>query len=162
MEALPYGATRAADLVPQVLCMRRFAGGPTSVLTFSASSVRNRPIGGVRCQDQTPPPTIIGVDKLEARIQEVLAAVANTTGHQRKSSVADNFNGFVRARKDGVRGWKTATDVDLFEWLFWLDSQGNGTKLVHATTCPGVGTDGRTHPLLAERQMLRSGTQQPL
>ena len=34
-----------------------------------------------------------------------------------------------------------ATDIDVFEWLCWLDSHGNGTKMMHAVTCPGVGLD---------------------
>ena len=34
--------------------------------------------------------------------------------------------------------------MDAFEWLCWLDSHGNGTKLVHAVTGPGVGLDSST------------------
>ena len=47
----------------------------------------------------------------------------------------------MRARTSNVRGWQTATDVDVLEWLCWLDSHGNGTKRVHIARCPGVGSD---------------------
>lgn len=105
----------------------------------------------------TGAPTVIVDSKLNDRINEVLAAVGGTAGQQRKSSVADNFNGFVRVRSGNARGWKTATDVDVFEWLCWLDSHGNGTKLVHAPVCPGVGTDSSTHCKLGGKCAKRYG-----
>ena len=71
---------------------------------------------------------------------EVRAELAGTAVHQRKSQVADNFDEFLRARTNNVRGWKTATDVGVFEWFCWLHSHGNGTKLVHIASCPGVGS----------------------
>ena len=38
--------------------------------------------------------------------------------------------------------------VDVFEWSYWLDSHGNGTKLVLIASCPGVGSDSdaQCHP----------------
>ena len=32
-------------------------------------------------------------------------------------------------------------DRDVLVWSCWLDSHGNGTKLVHSASCPGVGLD---------------------
>ena len=79
--------------------------------------------------------------KLQERVAEVLEALVGKASQQRKCRVADNFDAFLRGRTSNERGWITATDVDVFEWLCWLDSHGNGTKLVHAVTCPGVGLD---------------------
>ena len=39
------------------------------------------------------------------------------------------------------RGGKTATVVDVFGWFYWLDSHGNGAKLMHIASRPG----GRSH-----------------
>ena len=89
----------------------------------------------------TGAPAVIIDNKLNKRIREVREALAGTAGQQRKSRVADNFDGFVRARTNNERGWQTAADVDVLEWLCWLDSHGNGTKLVHIASCPGVGSD---------------------
>ncbi|CAM9728164.1 unnamed protein product [Pylaiella littoralis] len=138
MAALPYGATRAADWIPRVLC-NACQGINLGTYVFcqfcKIPAYRGEPV-----PRSAGPPTVIFEDKLNERIHEVLSAVQGTAGQQRKSSVADSFDGFVRARSAGARGWKTATDVDVFEWLCWLDSHGKGTKLVHAPTCPGVGT----------------------
>ena len=58
-----------------------------------------------------PRTTAVMIDsKLNERIREVRAALAGTPGQQRKSRVADNFDGFVRARTSNVRG----SDVDVF------------------------------------------------
>lgn len=146
LEALPYGPTRAVDLIPQVLCG---ACGGTNLgpyVFYKESAYRGGPV-----PRSDAPPTVVDVGKFETRIQDVLAAVANTTGQQRKSSVADNFDGFVRARTQCGRGWKTATDVEVFECLCWLDSQGRGTKLVHAPT--SRGGDRRQRPLCAKWEM---------
>ena len=67
----------------------------------------------------------------------MLEALAGKADPQRKCRVADNFDAFIRARTSNERGWVNATDVDVFEWLCWLDSHGNGTELVHAVTCRG-------------------------
>ena len=79
--------------------------------------------------------------KLQERVAEVLEALVGKAGQQRKCRVADNFDTFLRARTSNGRDWVTTTDVDIFEWSCWLDSHGNGTKLVHAVTCLGVGLD---------------------
>ena len=47
----------------------------------------------------------------------------------------------MRARTKNGRGWKSTTDVHVFEWFCWLDSHGNGTKLVHIGSRLGVGSD---------------------
>ena len=80
-------------------------------------------------------------EKLERRIRKVLAALAGKAAQQRKCRVADEFDAFLRTRTNNGRGWQTATDVDVFVWLYWLDSHGNGTKWVHDETCLGLGLD---------------------
>ena len=42
----------------------------------------------------------------------------------------------------GSRGWTTATPDDLFYFLYYLDTQEKGTKMVHEASCPGVGRVG--------------------
>ena len=71
----------------------------------------------------------------------MLEALVGKASQRRKCRVADNLDAFLRARTSNERGWMAAADVDVFERLYWLDSHGNGTKLVHAVTCPGVGLD---------------------
>ena len=60
-------------------------------------------------------------------------------GQRRKTAVADGFDKFVRSRSNGASGWEDAPLVMVVEWLCFLDSQGNGTTIVHATSCPQVG-----------------------
>ena len=45
-------------------------------------------------------------------------------------------------RKCGAPLPQHATEdrVNVFEWFCWLDSHGNGTKLVHVASCPGAGS----------------------
>lgn len=71
----------------------------------------------------------------------MLAALARKAGQQRKCRVADEFYVFLRTRTSNERGWQTTTDADVFEWLYWFDSHGHGTKLVNVVMCPGVGLD---------------------
>ena len=61
----------------------------------------------------TEAPAVIIDSKLNERIREGRAALAGTADQQRKSRVADNFDGFVRVRTSNIRGWETATDVDV-------------------------------------------------
>ena len=63
-------------------------------------------------------------------------------GQPRKSRVADEFDAFVLVISAGSRGWTTATPDNLFYFLCYLDTQGNGTKMVHEASCPGVGRVG--------------------
>ena len=53
--------------------------------------------------------------------------------------MADQFDTFVRELPHDIRGWESATDVDVFDWLCWLDSHGKGTKVVHSPNCLAVG-----------------------
>ena len=55
-------------------------------------------------------------------------------GQVRKRRVADEFDAFVLVISAGSRGWTTATPDDVFDFLCYFDTQGKGTKLVHATT----------------------------
>ena len=83
----------------------------------------------------------------------VLAAMEGRPGQVRKKyiytgrikkiyRVADKFDAFVLVILAGSRGWTTATPDDVFAFLCYLDTQGKGTKLVHATSCPGLGPEG--------------------
>ena len=47
----------------------------------------------------------------------------------------------MRARSDQTRGWASATNVDVLDWLCCLDTQGGGTKAVHAADCAAVGSN---------------------
>ena len=40
------------------------------------------------------------------------------------------------------RGWKTTTPDEGFDSLYFLDTQGKGTNMVHETSFPGVGCAG--------------------
>lgn len=84
---------------------------------------------------------VIVPDKLQARIDEVRGALSAKAGQRQKCRAADSFDEFLLARTAGARGWESATDVDVFEWLCWLDSHGRGTKWVHVTSCAGIGSD---------------------
>ena len=55
------------------------------------------------------------------------------------SSSWERVRDVLRSFTGGERGWESATLDDVFYWLRYLDIHGNGTKLVHARTCPGVG-----------------------
>ena len=58
--------------------------------------------------------------------------------------VADEFDAFVRVILAGSRGWTIAAPDDVFAFFlcYYYETQGKGTKLVHATSCPGVGREG--------------------
>ena len=84
---------------------------------------------------------VIDADRLAARKEAVQVASANTAGQRRKSAVADKFDAFLRAHTAGSRGWESATDADVHDWLCWLDSHGNGTKVVHAVDCVAIGSN---------------------
>ena len=71
----------------------------------------------------------------------VLAGVGREGRATAECRVADKSDAFFRARTSDERGWMTATEVGVFEWLCWLDSHGNGTKLVLVVTRTGVGLD---------------------
>ena len=42
----------------------------------------------------------------------------------------------MRSRFHGAFGWEDATPTMIVEWLRFVDSQGNGTTIVYATSCP--------------------------
>ena len=106
----------------------------------------------------TGAPVQIVDSKLQERVAEVLKALVGTASQQQKCQVADNFDAILRARTSNERGWMNATDVDVFVWLCWLDSHGNGTKLVHAVSCPGLGLDSSVQCRLGDKR--KKGTQQ--
>eukprot|EP00752_Nemacystus_decipiens_P007886 g7046.t1 len=65
-------------------------------------------------------------------------------GQRRKAKVAKDFDAFIHAHSVGRRGWDAATPDDIFDWLCFLDTHGQGTTVVHRLDCPGVGTSGAT------------------
>lgn len=91
-------------------------------------------------RDPQARPIAIDVKKLGQLKAAVLLASNKKRGQQRKCAVAGVFDAFILSRSGGRWGWATATDVGVFDWLCWLDSQGNGTKSVHAPTCTGIGS----------------------
>ena len=101
-----------ADWIPRVLC-RTCQGVHFGTYMF-CQICRVPAYRGPPVPRTTEAPVVIVDSKLNERIREVRVALECTTG-QRKSRVADNFDGFVRARTRNVRGWQTATDVDVFE-----------------------------------------------
>ena len=82
-----------------------------------------------RYPEQLKRPLKMVDSKLQERVAEVLEVLVGKSSQQRKYRVADSFDAFLRARTSHERGWMTAADVDVFEWLCWLDSYGNGTKI---------------------------------
>lgn len=85
-------------------------------------------------------PVEIDVAKMHARSRQVLTAMQGRPGQQRKGRVADEFDSFLLAYSEGRRGWEEASPEDVFAYLAFLDSQGKGTKWVHANSCPGIGS----------------------
>ena len=65
---------------------------------------------------------------------------ADKGGQKRKCVVVAQFDAFMRARSQNARGWGGASDVDVQDYLCWLDSKGSGTTVVHARDCPEVGS----------------------
>ena len=88
------------------------------------------------------PPVAVDVEKIQARRHQVLAAMEGRPGQLRKSRVADEFDAFILVISAGCRGWTTVTPDDLFDFLCYLDTKGNHTKMVHEASCPGVGRVG--------------------
>ena len=70
-----------------------------------------------------------------------MSAAAQNKGQKLKLAVAEKFDAFVRARSNNARGWASATNVDVVDWLCSLDSQGGGTKAVHDAGCVAVSSD---------------------
>ena len=76
---------------------------------------------------------------LRIRYDQFFSFQNEKVGQRRKSAVADGFDKFVRSRSNGASGWEDASPDRVVEWLCFLDSQGKGTTIVHATSCPQVG-----------------------
>ena len=72
----------------------------------------------------------------------MLAAMEGRFGELQKLKVADEFHAFVLAYSAGSSIWTTATADDLFDFRYFRDTQGKGTKMVHEASCPGVGRAG--------------------
>ena len=101
------------------------------------------------CRCEAPrgcPPVENGANRLQVnetqlrtRYDQFRAFQRDKVGQRRKSAVADGFDRFMRSRSDRASGWEDASPEIVVEWLCFLDSQGNGTTIVHATSCPQVG-----------------------
>ena len=85
---------------------------------------------------------VVDLQKLLARRQNVLAAMEGRPGQVRKGGVANEFDASGLVNSSGSRGRTTATPDDVFDFLPYLDTQVKGTKMLHATSCPGVGRAG--------------------
>ena len=77
--------------------------------------------------------------QLRTRYDQFRAFQRHKVRQRRKCAVADGFDKFIRSRSDRASGWEDASPEMGVEWLCFLDSQGNGTTIVHATSCPQVG-----------------------
>ena len=78
---------------------------------------------------------VVNETPLRTRYDQFCSFQNENVGQRRKSAVADGFDMFVRSRSKGVSGWEDASPVMVVEWLCFLDSQGKGTTIVHATSC---------------------------
>lgn len=56
-------------------------------------------------------------ERLTIDVLHTVAALAVTAGRIRKSRVADNFDEFVWPRTKTVRGWQTAINAGVVEWI---------------------------------------------
>lgn len=138
MERVPPGATRVPDRIPQVLGS---ACGAQNDATFNfCQHCVTPPYRGLLEPRVPGAALVIDIDRLEAHIEVVRAACVNKAGQRLKSVVADEFVACLRAHTAGDRGWESATDADVDDWLCWLDSHGNGTKIVHAVDCVAIGS----------------------
>ncbi|CAM9535322.1 unnamed protein product [Laminaria digitata] len=93
--------------------------------------------------DPVAGPVSIDRDVIAARAVEVLDALSDSVGRRRERAVTGGFDSFLRQYSDNRRGWKDASDLDVFAWLCWLDTQGQGTVILHAPPCPGVDSTDR-------------------
>ena len=91
------------------------------------------------------PGRLIAIDhvKLQARLEQADTAMQGRAGQVRKDVVATQFDLFLRSYSAGAREWLQGLPNDVANWICFLESQGRGTKLVHAIKCPGVGLPGR-------------------
>lgn len=128
-----------SDRIPQVLCTAcKARNDATFNFCQHCGTAPSRAPPEPRAREAA------GITIDEALLAERMAAVATsimgTAGQKRKRVVADKFDEFMMTRSNGIRGWESATDVDVLEWLCWLDSQGDGTKTVHAADCSAIGS----------------------
>ena len=107
-------------------CFDRCARCDTAnVVTFNfCHACGTPPFAGapVPCQPRAQPVTINGSVTINARAllepkNEVLAVTQGRKGQQRKCAIADGFDGFIRVRTRGVRGWAEAIDADVPDQL---------------------------------------------
>ena len=77
--------------------------------------------------------------QLRTRYDQFRAFQRDKVGQRRKSAVANGLDKFMRSRSDRAAWWEDASAEMVIERLRFLDSQGNGTTIVLATSCPQVG-----------------------
>jgi len=82
----------------------------------------------------------IDESRLTARKAAVALATAHNVGQKRKLVVSDKFDAFIHTRSRQARGWASATNEDVLDWLCWLGSHGGGTKAVHSADCVAAGS----------------------
>ena len=138
-------AARAPDRVPYVQCEVCNAEncGTYKFCNFCGtqrSADREPPAVPVSPVDPLAGPVVIDRDVITARAVAVLDAFSDSVGRRRERRVTEGFDAFLRQYSDDRRGWKDALDLDVFAWLCWLDTQGQGTVVVHAKSCPAIGS----------------------
>ena len=127
------------DRIPQVLC-RVWRSANDATFNYCQHC------GTPPCRDANPSAAVhylaVSIDEplLDARKAAVAATAAQNAGRKRKVAVADHFDAFFRTRSKQLRDSTGADTDDDMDWLCWSDTQGGGTKAVHDSDCPAVGT----------------------
>ena len=92
-----------------------------------------------RDQGVSAPPSegSLQVDKtcLQQRKTQFLQARVSKQSELRKHQIAAEFDPFIHAISGAARNWTQATYQDVVDWLCFLDTQGDGTTVVHVPTC---------------------------
>lgn len=82
----------------------------------------------------------------QARRNQVLASMGGRSEQARKGWVVDKLGAFVLAISAARRGWKTATSNVVFDYLFFLDTQGNTLRwCINNLASAGAGGYGFSH-----------------
>ena len=102
-------------------------------------------MGGVPPDHETSPSPRdvelrVDTTRLRERKEQFLRARASKQSELRKHRVAAEFDRFICAMSGSARNWTQATDQDVVDWLCFLDTQGEGTTVVHAPRCVEFGS----------------------
>ena len=131
-----HDAVRVEDRIPQVLCATCKARNDA---TFNYCQHCGTPPARAPLAGRTEE-IVIDESKIAGRKASVALATARNGGQKRKLAVSEKFDAFMRTRSKQARGWSSATNADVVDWLCYLDSHGGGTKAVHSAECAAVGS----------------------